>query len=254
MGRGKVELKRIENKISRQVTFAKRRNGLLKKAYELSLLCDAEVALIIFSGRGRLFEFSSSSCMYKTLERYRSSNYSQEVKTPLDTEIKYQDYLKLRTRVEFLQTTQRNILGEDLGPLSMKELEQLEDQIEISLKHISSRKNQMLLDQLFDLKSKEQELLDLNKDLRKQVMQWPPNISVYTYLQETRPENALRVSWEEGGHSGASGNVLDPYQGLLQHLDNDPSLQFGYHHQAYMDQLNNEDLVDPNEHGRSGWI
>ncbi|KAL5679623.1 hypothetical protein ACJX0J_006008, partial [Zea mays] len=214
MGRGKVELKRIENKISRQVTFAKRRNGLLKKAYELSLLCDAEVALIIFSGRGRLFEFSSSSCMYKTLERYRSSNYSQEVKTPLDTEIKYQDYLKLRTRVEFLQTTQRNILGEDLGPLSMKELEQLEDQIEISLKHISSRKNQMLLDQLFDLKSKEQELLDLNKDLRKQ-------------LQETRPENALRVSWEEGGHSGASGNVLDPYQGLLQHLDNDPSLQFG---------------------------
>ena len=61
MGRGKVELKRIENKISRQVTFAKRRNGLLKKAYELSLLCDAEVALIIFSCRGRLFEFSSSS-------------------------------------------------------------------------------------------------------------------------------------------------------------------------------------------------
>nr|ADD10735.1 MADS-domain transcription factor [Zea mays] len=243
MGSGNVELKRIENKISRQVTFAKRRNGLLKKAYELSLLCDAEVALIIFSGRGRLFEFSSSSCMYKTLERYRSSNYSQEVKTPLDTEIKYQDYLKLRTRVEFLQTTQRNILGEDLGPLSMKELEQLEDQIEISLKHISSRKNQMLLDQLFDLKSKEQELLDLNKDLRKQ---WQ--------LQETRPENALRVSWEEGGHSGASENVLDPYQGLLQHLDNDPSLQFGYHHQAYMDQLNNEDLVDPNEHGRSGWI
>ncbi|KAM0836748.1 hypothetical protein ACQ4PT_062136 [Festuca glaucescens] len=62
MGRGKVEMRRIENKISRQVTFAKRRNGLLKKAYELSLLCDAEVALIIFSGRGRLFEFSSSSC------------------------------------------------------------------------------------------------------------------------------------------------------------------------------------------------
>nr|CAB3501588.1 unnamed protein product [Digitaria exilis] len=68
MGRGKVELKRIENKISRQVTFAKRRNGLLKKAYELSLLCDAEVALIIFSGRGRLFEFSSSSWYVRTHE------------------------------------------------------------------------------------------------------------------------------------------------------------------------------------------
>ena len=61
MGRGKIEIKRIENSSNRQVTFAKRRNGLLKKAYELSVLCDAEVALIIFSGGGRLFEFSSSS-------------------------------------------------------------------------------------------------------------------------------------------------------------------------------------------------
>ncbi|KAL6011586.1 Fructose-1,6-bisphosphatase isozyme 2 [Asimina triloba] len=61
MGRGRVELKRIENKINRQVTFAKRRSGLLKKAYELSVLCDAEVALIIFSNRGKLYEFCSSS-------------------------------------------------------------------------------------------------------------------------------------------------------------------------------------------------
>lgn len=59
MGRGRVELKRIENKINRQVTFSKRRNGLLKKAYELSILCDAEVALIIFSSRGKLYEFGS---------------------------------------------------------------------------------------------------------------------------------------------------------------------------------------------------
>ncbi|MFS7949541.1 putative transcription factor MADS-type1 family [Helianthus anomalus] len=60
MVRGKVELKRIENTTSRQVTFTKRRNGLLKKAYELSVLCDAEVAMIIFSQKGKLYEFSSS--------------------------------------------------------------------------------------------------------------------------------------------------------------------------------------------------
>lgn len=65
-----MELKRIENKINRQVTFSKRRNGLLKKAYELSVLCDAEIALIIFSNRGKLYEFSSSG-MTKTLERYQ---------------------------------------------------------------------------------------------------------------------------------------------------------------------------------------
>ncbi|KAJ0649737.1 putative transcription factor MADS-type1 family [Helianthus annuus] len=60
MVRGKVELKRIENTTSRQVTFTKRRNGLLKKAYELSVLCDAEVAMIIFSQKGKLYDFSSS--------------------------------------------------------------------------------------------------------------------------------------------------------------------------------------------------
>lgn len=59
MGRGKVELKRIENKINRQVTFSKRRKGLLKKAKELAVLCDVEVALIVFSSRGKLFAYGS---------------------------------------------------------------------------------------------------------------------------------------------------------------------------------------------------
>ncbi|MFS8017098.1 putative transcription factor MADS-type1 family [Helianthus anomalus] len=61
MGRGRVQLKRIENKISRQVTFSKRRSGLLKKAHEISVLCDADIALIVFSPRGKLFEFSTHS-------------------------------------------------------------------------------------------------------------------------------------------------------------------------------------------------
>ncbi|OAY65470.1 Agamous-like MADS-box protein AGL14 [Ananas comosus] len=66
MVRGKTEIKRIENATSRQVTFSKRRNGLLKKAFELSVLCDAEVALIVFSPRGKLYEFSSSRFHRKT--------------------------------------------------------------------------------------------------------------------------------------------------------------------------------------------
>ncbi|RWW29000.1 hypothetical protein GW17_00006496 [Ensete ventricosum] len=61
MGRGRVQLKRIENKINRQVTFSKRRSGLLKKAHEISVLCDAEVALIIFSTKGKLYEYSTDS-------------------------------------------------------------------------------------------------------------------------------------------------------------------------------------------------
>ncbi|KVI09231.1 Transcription factor, MADS-box [Cynara cardunculus var. scolymus] len=63
MGRGKVELKRIEDKSSRQVSFSKRRNGLMKKTHELAVLCDVDVALFIFSGRGRLYEFSTGESL-----------------------------------------------------------------------------------------------------------------------------------------------------------------------------------------------
>ncbi|PIM97430.1 hypothetical protein CDL12_30100 [Handroanthus impetiginosus] len=60
MGRRKLEIKRIEDKSARQVTFTKRRNGLLKKAKELSVLCDVDVAAIIFSSRGKLYHFCST--------------------------------------------------------------------------------------------------------------------------------------------------------------------------------------------------
>ncbi|KMZ75451.1 MADS-box transcription factor 1 [Zostera marina] len=59
MGRGKIEIKKIENSTSRQVTFSKRRGGLLKKARELGVLCDVQIGIIIFSNSGRMFEFSN---------------------------------------------------------------------------------------------------------------------------------------------------------------------------------------------------
>lgn len=54
-------VKRIEDKTSRQVTFSKRRSGLMKKASELSVMCDVDVALFIFSSKGKMFEYSSGS-------------------------------------------------------------------------------------------------------------------------------------------------------------------------------------------------
>ncbi|XP_042409947.1 MADS-box protein AGL24-like [Zingiber officinale] len=60
MVRGKTQMRRIENLASQQVTFSKHRRGLLKKAFELSMLCDAEIDLIVFSARGKLYEFASS--------------------------------------------------------------------------------------------------------------------------------------------------------------------------------------------------
>jgi MADS-box transcription factor len=64
MGRGRIEIKKIENTSSRQVTFSKRRGGLFKKANELAVLCDAQVAVIIFSQTGKLYEISSTRYVY----------------------------------------------------------------------------------------------------------------------------------------------------------------------------------------------
>ncbi|XP_037437226.1 MADS-box transcription factor 51-like isoform X1 [Triticum dicoccoides] len=69
--RGPVELRRIEDRTSRQVRFSKRRSGLFKKAFELGLLCDAEVALLVFSPAGRLYEYASSS-IEDTYDRYQA--------------------------------------------------------------------------------------------------------------------------------------------------------------------------------------
>ncbi|WMV27361.1 hypothetical protein MTR67_020746 [Solanum verrucosum] len=64
MGRVKLQIKKIENTTNRQVTFSKRRNGLIKKAYELSVLCDVDVALIMFSPSGRVSTFSGNKRCY----------------------------------------------------------------------------------------------------------------------------------------------------------------------------------------------
>ncbi|KAI3947404.1 hypothetical protein MKW92_045806 [Papaver armeniacum] len=70
MGRVKLQIKRIENNTNRQVTFSKRRNGLIKKAYELSILCDIDIALIMFSPSGRLSHFSGKRRIEDVLTRY----------------------------------------------------------------------------------------------------------------------------------------------------------------------------------------
>ena len=59
MGRRKVEITRIQDKSSRVVTFSKRRAGLFKKARQISVLCDVDVAVIVFSDRGKLYEVCS---------------------------------------------------------------------------------------------------------------------------------------------------------------------------------------------------
>ena len=54
MGRKKINIARISDERNRQVTFTKRKFGLMKKAYELSVLCDCEIAVIIFNSHNKV--------------------------------------------------------------------------------------------------------------------------------------------------------------------------------------------------------
>ena len=69
MGRKKISIARITDERNRQVTFTKRKFGLMKKAYELSVLCDCEISVIIFNSHNKLFQYASTD-MDKVLLKY----------------------------------------------------------------------------------------------------------------------------------------------------------------------------------------
>ncbi|KAL3005863.1 hypothetical protein AAZX31_08G244800 [Glycine max] len=169
MGRGRVQLKRIENKTSQQVTFSKRRSGLLKKANEISVLCDAQVALIMFSTKGKLFEYSSERSMEDVLERYE--RYTHTALTGANNNESQGnwsfEYIKLTAKVEVLDRNVRNFLGNDLDPLSLKELQSLEQQLNTALKRIRTRKNQVMNESISDLHKRARTLQEQNSKLAK---------------------------------------------------------------------------------------
>ncbi|XP_039268554.1 myocyte-specific enhancer factor 2C-like isoform X2 [Styela clava] len=83
MGRKKIQISRIGDERNRQVTFTKRKFGLMKKAYELSVLCDCEIALIIFNSSNKLFQYASTD-MDKVLLKYTEYNEPHESRTNAD--------------------------------------------------------------------------------------------------------------------------------------------------------------------------
>ncbi|KAL2989601.1 hypothetical protein AAZX31_11G147000 [Glycine max] len=169
MGRGKIEIKRIDNASSRQVTFSKRRTGLFKKAQELSILCDAEVAVIVFSNTGKLFEFSSSG-MKRTLSRYNKCLGSTDAAVAeIMTQKEDSKMVEiLREEIEKLETKQLQLVGKDLTGLGLKELQNLEQQLNEGLLSVKARKEELLMEQLEQSRVQEQRVMLENETLRRQ--------------------------------------------------------------------------------------
>ncbi|KAJ3697282.1 hypothetical protein LUZ61_000987 [Rhynchospora tenuis] len=153
MVRGRLELGRVENKASRQISFSKRRNGLLKKAHELSKQCDADVGLIIFSPKGSLYEFSTSNCMEKIIDRYRQSSDAERVnKVQQDRPKKLS--ADSGTGFEAPKSPQRSMDDSDFPKKNLDELNQMEKELETALAMTMTRKTLLMMEMIDGLQEK----------------------------------------------------------------------------------------------------
>ncbi|KAL5563159.1 hypothetical protein UlMin_032906 [Ulmus minor] len=164
MGRRKLQIKRIEDRHNRQVTFSKRRSGLMKKAHELSVLCDVEVALIVFSGHGSCYEFCSGESLGNALDRYRT--YVNEETAAKGTDDKPKDDLNaLWTGPELLEM----ISELDVDLLTTKELELLETHLATLLGQTRQRKTELMMEAVATLHEKEKQLREEKILLENQI-------------------------------------------------------------------------------------
>jgi hypothetical protein len=114
-GRQKIEIKKVEKESNRYVTFSKRKNGLFKKATELSTLCGAETAVIVFSEHRKLFSCGQPD-VDKVLDRYLvetekvPSNFPPVTNNNTESQLdNKQEYARSLKRLEEEQTVAKMI-------------------------------------------------------------------------------------------------------------------------------------------------
>ncbi|PWA54576.1 APETALA1 and FRUITFULL like protein [Artemisia annua] len=103
------------------------------------------------------------------------------------------EHAKLKCRFELLQKTKRHLKGEDLDSLTLKELQNLEHQIDTALKHIRLRKNQMMFESISVLQKKDKELQNQNNVLSKKVKEVEKDLAQQPLVEQQNPDNMLHL-------------------------------------------------------------
>ncbi|KAI3905023.1 hypothetical protein MKW92_042111 [Papaver armeniacum] len=131
MGRVKLKIKRLENTSGRQVTYSKRRAGILKKARELSILCDIDIALLMFSPTGKptlclgersnidevIAKFAQLTPQERAKRKLESLEALKKTFKKLDHDVNIQEFLGTSTQTVEELTNQSRLLQAQLSEM-----------------------------------------------------------------------------------------------------------------------------------------
>ncbi|KAK7292201.1 hypothetical protein RIF29_07974 [Crotalaria pallida] len=208
MGRVKLKIKKLESTSNRQVTYSKRKSGILKKAKELSILCDIPIALLMFSPTGKptllqgersnleevITKFAQLSPQERAKRKLESLEVLKKTFKKLDHDVKIQDFLgsssqtaeELTHQVRVLQSQhaevhQRLSYWSNLDKINnLEQLRQMEDSLRESINRVCLQKENLGKHQLIPLECANHQL--------QERMSLPP--MMMTGLHESQP-----LSW-----------------------------------------------------------
>ncbi|XP_061370903.1 agamous-like MADS-box protein AGL30 isoform X2 [Gastrolobium bilobum] len=260
MGRVKLKIKRLENTNGRQATYAKRKNGIMKKATELSILCDIDIILLMFSPtgkpslcRGRRSNFEEVIAKFAQLtpqERAKRKLESLEAlkKTfkKLDHDVNIQEFLGTSSQTIEDLSNQARLLRTQISEIherlshwaefdkisSVEQLGQMENSLRESINEIRTRKEN----------TKKQQLVSLQCNNQFNEMNIPFRMSAEQHLQP--------LAWIANGDS--QNIVLPEDSNIFLHKDVEGSASSSFG--SYASYLGSSSKTDISNSGQENGV
>nr|ABG90941.1 AP3 [Elegia elephantina] len=208
MGRGKIEIKRIENPTNRQVTYSKRRTGIMKKAKELTVLCDADVSIIVFSHSGKCHEYRSPGAdTKKIMDRYQQAsgtNLWSEQYESMQRTLSHLNEINGDLRREIRQR-----MGKDLDGLDFDHLRGLEQNVDQALTEVRTRKYHKISTQTETYKKKVKNFAEAYRSQLQELGM--RDESVYGYVDNGYVDNTP-AQWERRVPLESGASNMNPYR------------------------------------------